>query len=358
MAGISLHSVTKRFDGTTAVDELDLYVRDGEFMVILGPSGCGKTTTLRMMAGLETPDGGEVRMGGRRVNEVPPRERDIAFVFQHYALYPHFTVERNLAFPLRAQGGSKAEAHARVRKIAGTLGISELLPRRPSSLSGADLQRVALGRAMIREPQAFLMDEPLSGLDAALREHMRVELRKLQRTLGTTTVYVTHDQAEAMAMADTIAVMNAGRLQQAGPPSDLYHRPANLFVANFIGTPSMNFVGGDQLPAELLRRLAVPPQMRPEGLILGVRPEDGELLHEERPATLDGTVYAVERLGYENLVDVTYRSHVLRVRTGSSVAPEAGTRVWVDVCSRRQPCLFERESGRCLSHVGASGEGG
>jgi multiple sugar transport system ATP-binding protein len=356
VAEISLHNVTKRFGETLAVAGLDLRVRDGEFMVILGPSGCGKTTTLRTMAGLETPDGGEVRMDGRRVNEVPTGERDIAFVFQHYALYPHLTIYRNLAFPLRAQKVRRADADARVREIARTLGIGELLQRRPASLSGADLQRVALGRAMIRAPRAFLMDEPLSNLDAALREHMRVELRKLQTTLGTTTVYVTHDQAEAMAMADTIAVMSEGKLQQAGTPSELYHQPANLFVANFIGTPSMNFLDGGELPPELLRRLGAPGGRKPEDLVVGVRPEDIELVPAQRDRTLGGEVYAVERLGYENLVDVQYRSRVLRVRTRGDVAPEAGTPVWVDICSRRSPCVFDRTSGDALSAAAPEGE--
>jgi len=356
VAEISLHNVTKRFGETLAVDGLDLRVRDGEFMVILGPSGCGKTTMLRMMAGLETSDDGDIRMDGRRVNGVPTSERDVAFVFQHYALYPHLTVQRNLAFPLRAQRVRRAEADARVREIARTLGIGELLERRPASLSGADLQRVALGRAMVREPRAFLMDEPLSNLDAALREHMRVELRKLQTTLGTTTVYVTHDQAEAMAMADTIAVMNKGTLQQAGPPFELYHQPANLFVANFIGTPSMNFLDGGELPSELLRRLGAPAGARPQDLVVGVRPEDVELVPVQRDRTLGGEVYAVERLGYENLVDVRYGPHVLRVRTRGAVTPKERTPVWLDICSRRNPCVFDRTSGEALSAPAPEGE--
>ena len=348
MAEISLHSVSKRFGKATAVDGLDLRVSDGEFMVLLGPSGCGKTTTLRMMAGLETPDEGEVRMDDRRVNAVPTRERDIAFVFQHYALYPHFTVYRNLAFPLRAQGCDKEETDERVRETARTLGISDMLDRHPSSLSGADLQRVALGRAIIRRPQAFLMDEPLSNLDAALREHMRVELRKLQTALRTTTVYVTHDQAEAMAMADTIAVMHKGRLQQAGPPDELYHQPANLFVANFIGTPSMNFLDGGEAPPELLRRIGAPESIPPADLVIGVRLEDVALVPPGSPAALAGRVYAVERLGHENIVDVSCRSRVLRVRTAAAVSPAVGSEVWADICSRRRACLFDRRTGRAL----------
>jgi multiple sugar transport system ATP-binding protein len=349
MADISLHSVTKLFGETVAVDSLDLRVRDGEFLVMLGPSGCGKTTTLRMMAGLETPTSGEIRMDGRRVNETPTRDRDIAFVFQHYALYPHFTVRRNLAFPLHAQGIEAGEADRRVQETARLLGIEDLLERRPFALSGADLQRVALGRAIIRKPRAFLMDEPLSNLDAALREHMRVELRRLQTTLGTTTVYVTHDQAEAMAMADTIAVMHKGKLQQVGPPSQLYHEPANLFVANFIGTPSMNFLDGSTLPPKLLELAGAPCSLKNEDIVVGVRPEDVELLPAERPDTLGGIVYAVERLGHENIVDVEYRSQILRVRTAANVTPSVGTRVWADVLSTRRPRLFDRTTGEALA---------
>ena len=349
MAEITLHSVTKRFGRTAAVDGLDLRVRDGEFMVILGPSGCGKTTTLRMMAGLEQADEGEIRMDGRRVNDVAPRDRDIAFVFQHYALYPHLTVHRNLAFPLRAQRVGKKRTDARVHKIAQTLGITDLLNKSPSSLSGADLQRVALGRAMIRAPRAFLMDEPLSNLDAALREHMRVELRSLQTSLGTTTVYVTHDQVEAMAMADTIAVMNEGKLQQAGPPSQLYHEPANLFVANFIGTPSMNFLDGSEVPPGLFKGVGAVDGCDVKDLILGARPEDIGLLFKGSAAALPGEVYAVERLGHENIVDVKYRSHLLRVRTAPDISPDPGTPVWTDICAGREPRLFDRRSEQALA---------
>ena len=353
MAELSLHNVTKRFGSVAAVDGLDLRVRDGEFMVILGPSGCGKTTTLRMMAGLESPDAGEVRMDGEPVNELLPRDRDIAFVFQHYALYPHLTVRRNLSFPLKAQGVPPAETERRVAEVARMLGISGLLDRRPKALSGADLQRVALGRAVIRRPRAFLMDEPLSSLDAALREHMRLELRRLQVTLGATTVYVTHDQVEAMAMADSIAVMKDGTLQQVGSPSELYHEPANLFVANFIGTPSMNLLDGAELPAGLLPRIGVPEGTDPAELVVGIRPEEVRLVFEECDGTLSGSVYAVERLGHENIVDVEAGSHVLRVRTHSDIVPPADTPVWLDVCAVRRPRLFDRRTELALQPANA-----
>ncbi len=347
MAEITLTNVTKRFGAALAVDRLDLQVRDGEFMVILGPSGCGKTTTLRMMSGLETPDEGDVRMDGERVNELPPRERDIAFVFQHYALYPHLTVRRNVGFPLEAQGVAPGEIERRVGEVARMLGITAILGRRPKGLSGADLQRVALGRAVVRQPRAFLMDEPLSNLDAALREHMRVELRRLQTTLGTTAVYVTHDQVEAMAMADRIAVMRDGRLQQVGAPSDLYHRPANLFVAGFIGTPSMNLLEGAELPSGLVRRMAAPADAA--GLVVGIRPEDVRIATAPGPDLLAGSIYAVERLGHENIIDVKCGAHVVRVRTAADVAPAVDTSVHLDLCAVRKPCLFDRRTEAAIA---------
>src|SRR3954451_23640150 len=243
MAEIVLDRVTKSYpNGATAVNDLSLTIADGEFIILVGPSGCGKTTTLNMIAGLETISSGELRIGGERVNEKEPKDRDIAMVFQSYALYPHMTVRQNIAFPLTLAKMKKAEIAAKVSETAKILDLSELLDRKPSQLSGGQRQRVARGRAIVRQPRAFLMDEPLSNLDAKLRVQMRGEIARLQRRLGTTTVYVTHDQTEAMTLGDRVAVMRGGHLQQVGPPKELYTNPVNLFVAGFIGSPAMNFV--------------------------------------------------------------------------------------------------------------------
>jgi len=254
VASVSFHSVDKTFgDGTRAVDDLTLEIADGEFMVLVGPSGCGKTTALRMVAGLEDVSGGEIRIGDRPVHDLPPRRRDVAMVFQSYALYPHMDVFQNMAFGLRSRGVPKRAAASRVRDAASVLDLGGLLRRRPGQLSGGQRQRVAMGRAIVREPRAFLMDEPLSNLDAKLRVQMRAEISRLQRELGATTIYVTHDQVEAMTMGDRVAVLRRGKLQQCAPPQELYDRPANLFVASFIGSPAMNFVeaevrhGGERL---------------------------------------------------------------------------------------------------------------
>jgi multiple sugar transport system ATP-binding protein len=293
MAAIEFRDVTKVYPGgTKAVDSLDLEVGDGEFMVLVGPSGCGKTTALRMVAGLEEVSDGTIRIGERVVNEVSPRDRDIAMVFQSYALYPHMTVRENLAFGLRLRKLAKPDVEQRVRAAASTLELADFLDRKPRALSGGQRQRVAMGRAIVREPQAFLMDEPLSNLDAKLRVQMRAEIHKLQRALGVTTVYVTHDQVEAMTMGDRVAVMSGGQLQQVDAPERLYERPANQFVAGFIGSPSMNMVearlsratgpivrfGNHELPVVPALLAERPGLARYEGreVILGIRPEDME----------------------------------------------------------------------------------
>ena len=243
MAAITFDSVAKVYpDGTEAVSELDLEIRDGEFMVLVGPSGCGKSTGLKMVAGLEGVSRGEITIGDQVVNDLPPKDRDVAMVFQDYALYPHMTVFENMAFALKIRGLSKREIEARVHEAARILGIRELLGRRPKALSGGQRQRVAMGRAIVREPQAFLMDEPLSNLDAKLRVQMRAEIRRIQTELGVTTIFVTHDQTEAMTMGDRVAVMRRGVLQQVDGPQVLYDRPTNLFVGGFIGSPAMNMV--------------------------------------------------------------------------------------------------------------------
>ena len=281
MSTIEFDEVTKQFDdGTIAVDRLSLEVRDGEFLILVGPSGCGKTTALRMVAGLEEVTSGEVRIGDNVVNDLPPVERDIAMVFQNYALYPHMSVEENIAFPLRQKGVKKNEAKERVAEAARLLSIEDLLQRKPRALSGGQRQRVAIGRALVRRPRAFLMDEPLSNLDAKLRVQMRAELISLHKKLGITTIYVTHDQTEAMTLGDRVVVMDKGVVQQVATPDTLYRRPANTFVAGFIGSPAMNFLRGRVEGDDVVvgsYRVAVPgARLRdaPRDLIVGVRPED------------------------------------------------------------------------------------
>ena len=290
MASIVFDHITKKFDETTAVDDLNIEVADGEFLVLVGPSGCGKTTALRMLAGLEDISSGRILIGDRVVNNVAPGARNVAMVFQSYALYPHMTVYDNLAFGLRNYKVPKQEIDRRVQTAAKTLELDTMLKRKPKQLSGGQRQRVALGRAIVREPEAFLMDEPLSNLDAALRLQTRAEILKLQQRLGTTTIYVTHDQVEAMTMGDRIAVMRLGVLQQIGTPEDLYKNPANTFVATFIGSPAMNL-----LPASTLGIGA-------DGKLAGFRPEHVELGNGSAAAAhYDATIEVVEYLGDEQL---------------------------------------------------------
>jgi len=316
MAEITFAAVTKRFtEGTVAVDDLSLEIRDGEFMILVGPSGCGKTTALRMVAGLEHPTAGEILIGGKVVNDLDPVDRDIAMVFQNYALYPNMTVQDNIGFPLRMQRLPKSERRQRIESAAELLGIGELLERKPGALSGGQRQRVAMGRAIVRHPTAFLMDEPLSNLDAKLRVQMRAELVKLHQRLGVTTLYVTHDQTEAMTLGERVAVLNHGVIQQVDTPGELYNRPANTFVATFIGSPAMNF-----LRARLSRgavefaayRFELPAQTRPalrdrEGeVLLGLRPEhfsDPRVAGPDRADNpLPVTVELTEQLGSETLL--------------------------------------------------------
>jgi multiple sugar transport system ATP-binding protein len=244
MASITIRKLAKHFGATPVLRGIDIAIRDGEFVALVGPSGCGKSTLLRLIAGLETADGGDILLGDRRINDTAPRERDVAMVFQNYALYPHMTVAQNLGFGLQIQGVARDEIARRVQQAAETLGLGELLARHPRQLSGGQRQRVAMGRAIVRKPQAFLFDEPLSNLDAKLRVQMRTEIKALHQRLGTTTVYVTHDQVEAMTMADRIVVLKEGRIEQVGEPLALYDRPRNAFVAGFIGSPAMNFIPG------------------------------------------------------------------------------------------------------------------
>jgi len=323
MADIVLDRVTKSYpDGTTAVKDLSLVIADGEFIILVGPSGCGKSTTLNMIAGLEEITSGELRIGGHRVNDKAPKDRDIAMVFQSYALYPHMTVRQNIAFPLTLAKMKKAEISQKVEETAKILDLTELLDRRPASLSGGQRQRVAMGRAIVRNPRAFLMDEPLSNLDAKLRVQMRGEIARLQRRLRTTTVYVTHDQTEAMTLGDRVVVMRAGVAQQIGTPQELYDRPVNLFVAGFIGSPAMNF-----FPAQLtdvgvglpFGQITLTQQVHdvltahptPTNAIVGIRPEhleDANLIdtyQRLRALVFEVSVELVESLGAEKIVHFT-----------------------------------------------------
>ncbi|WAC92879.1 ABC transporter ATP-binding protein [Mycobacterium sp. Aquia_213] len=323
MAEIVLEHVNKSYpNGHTAVQDLNLTIADGEFLILVGPSGCGKTTTLNMIAGLEDISSGELRIGGERVNEKAPKDRDIAMVFQSYALYPHMTVRQNIAFPLTLAKMKKTDIAQKVEETAKILDLSELLDRKPSQLSGGQRQRVAMGRAIVRHPKAFLMDEPLSNLDAKLRVQMRGEIARLQRRLGATTVYVTHDQTEAMTLGDRVVVMHGGVAQQIGTPGELYERPANLFVAGFIGSPPMNFFPGTLTSSGLtlpFGDVLLTPDVqdviaghpKPENVIVGVRPEhllDAALIDGYQritAATFEVKVDLVESLGADKYVYFT-----------------------------------------------------
>jgi len=351
---VTFEEVSKRYGSVTAVDRLNLKIEAGEFVVLLGPSGCGKTTSLRMVAGLEEITDGRILIGDSCVNGIPPRYRDVAMVFQSYALYPHMTVEENIAYPLRVRKLARPEIAARVEKVAELLGIGELKNRRPRELSGGQRQRVALARAIVREPRAYLMDEPLSNLDAKLRVQMRGELKRLQYELGTTTLYVTHDQAEAMTLAHRVAVMEGGRLQQFDTPMQIYERPANQFVAGFIGSPSMNFFEGsiDQAGRRFVNRdfiVRLDPQTlsgleQTERLTLGVRPEDVRLSTEEREGGLPATVYVTELMGNETFVFLKLGEEKIVARTSPDVRLEIEARVWVRFDERKLH-FFDAASG-------------
>jgi len=398
MAEIVMDEVTKRFaDGTEAVKQMSLDVADGEFIILVGPSGCGKSTALRMIAGLEDITDGQVRIGDEVVNEKAPKDRDIAMVFQNYALYPHLTVRDNMAFPLRLAKMPKEEIDRKVEEAARTLDLTQHLDRRPANLSGGQRQRVAMGRAIVRDPKAFLMDEPLSNLDAKLRVQMRTEVSRIQSRLGTTTVYVTHDQTEAMTLGDRVAVMRSGLLQQVGAPGELYANPVNLFVAGFIGSPSMNFMPGE-LSGDTVKTplgdLRLPDSVRgavgsTDGgrhVIVGIRPEsfeDAELVGgdaRDRGMTFRAKIDLVEQLGAEQYAYFQLEHEgvqsdelrelaedagsdevpssgegqiVARLESASGISRGADAELWLDLSKLH---FFDPSGGKNLARSGTSAE--
>jgi multiple sugar transport system ATP-binding protein len=398
MAEIVMEEVTKRFaDGTEAVKQMSLDVADGEFIILVGPSGCGKSTALRMIAGLEDITDGQVRIGDDVVNDKAPKDRDIAMVFQNYALYPHLTVRDNMAFPLRLAKVPKEEIDRKVEEAARTLDLTQHLDRRPANLSGGQRQRVAMGRAIVRDPKAFLMDEPLSNLDAKLRVQMRTEVSRIQSRLGTTTVYVTHDQTEAMTLGDRVAVMRSGLLQQVGQPGELYADPVNLFVAGFIGSPAMNFMPGE-LSGDTVKTplgdLRLPDSVRSavggldggRHVIVGIRPEsfeDAALVRgdtRERGMTFTAKIDLVEQLGAEQYAYFQLEHEgvqsdelrelaedagsaevpssgegqiVARLESASGVSRGADAELWLDLS---QLHFFDPSGGKNLARSGTSAE--
>jgi multiple sugar transport system ATP-binding protein len=342
MAQVALRNIVKTFDKTPAVQGINLDIADREFIVLVGPSGCGKSTTLRMIAGLEEATSGEIYIGDQLVNDVPPKDRDIAMVFQNYALYPHMTVYENMSFGLRLKKFPKQEIKERVEAAAHILDITGLLDRRPKALSGGQRQRVAMGRAIVRNPKVFLFDEPLSNLDAKLRVQMRTEIKKVHQKVTTTTIYVTHDQVEAMTLADRVVVMNAGRIEQIGPPNEVYHNPRTRFVAGFIGSPAMNFVpghvvnGGTNLSIRLSDKLTLPlPASRTaryksyvdKDVIFGIRPEDIIETRTELPpgsAPFDVELDVVEPMGMETMVYFVVEGVEVCGRVNPAAAKNAG----------------------------------
>lgn len=358
MAEVVFENVTRIYPGndTPSVDNLNLDIKDGEFLVLVGPSGCGKSTTLRMLAGLEEVNKGRILIGGKDVTNMQPKDRDIAMVFQNYALYPHMTVADNMGFALKIAGVPKAEIRERVEKAAAILDLTEYLDRKPKALSGGQRQRVAMGRAIVRQPKVFLMDEPLSNLDAKLRVQTRTQIAALQRQLGVTTLYVTHDQTEALTMGDRIAVIKLGILQQVGAPTELYDRPENVFVAGFIGSPSMNIsthkvedgkavIGDDKitLPTEVVEKLTPEDEGK---IIIGFRPEDASLASDTEPDAFKLNVLNVEDLGsdgyiYGNIVDsnsdgsastvMSDQNNMTTVRVNPRALPQVGSTVRIHI---------------------------
>lgn len=361
MAKIELQNVQKFFGTHQVIKDMNLTIEDGEFVVMLGQSGCGKTTTLRAIAGLETVTSGKIFIDGEEVQDKKASNRDIAFVFQSFSLYPHMSVYENIAFPLRAVGMSNADREKAVKEVADVLRISPLLNRKPSALSGGDMQRVAIGRALVRHPKALLMDEPIGALDAKLREQMRAEIKRLHISRGSTSVYVTHDQIEAMSLADRIVVMHDGILQQLGTPEEVYLRPQNLFVAQFVGSPVMNITdisisGAGGKPKILLASDSegfpiaaglVSHLDRGASLSLGIRPEGVHLTHKKAAGSLKAEVTNIEPLGSHDIVDARIGGTVLRSRTPTGYVSDEGQTVWVGL-DTEQVHFFDNEAGLAL----------
>ena len=371
MAHIKLENVVKRFGDVVAVKDFNLEVEDKEFVVFLGPSGCGKTTTLRLIAGLESPEEGDIFIDEQRVNDLSPADRDIAFVFQFYALYPHLNVYDNIAFPLKAVKVSKTEIDTQVKRVADILQISDMLNRKPSVLSGGEMQRVALGRAMVRQPKVYLLDEPMANLDAKIRVDTRAEIKRLQHEIGATTIFVTHDQVEAMSLADRIAVIHQGLLQQIGTPHEIYNKPQSLFVAGFMGMPTMNLLDAElrlkegepvlhlshtdvHLRLSPKRQTSMTSGAQENGLVFGIRPEHITAVSQPSEHHISAHVHLIEPLGAVNILDIRLGTHsetqapiLLRVRTHPTFQVAIGDTVWLgfDEAERH---LFDRETEQAL----------
>jgi len=352
LANLALRSLTKSYGSTEVLHGISLDVADGEFVVFVGPSGCGKSTTLRLIAGLEETSSGIIEIGGREVNNLEPKERDIAMVFQNYAIYPHMSVKKNIAFGLRSSKMPKLDKEKRIQEVAGILDMTDLLERKPSQLSGGQRQRVAIGRAMVRDPAVFLFDEPLSNLDAQLRTQMRLEIKRLHQRVGNTIIFVTHDQVEAMTMADRIVIMKDGHIQQVGTPSEVYHHPANTFVARFIGAPSMNLLsgrvdddgvvlaGGQRLEMSLAKRPVV------SNVLIGVRPDD---LHpDDINPIISGEVTVLEPLGPETLIYVDTPSGEVIAKADGRSPPRVGETVYLGAGVEHLH-MFDAKSGVALT---------
>lgn len=363
MAQITISGLQKRYDNVEVLRHINLTINDGEFVVLVGPSGCGKSTLLRTIAGLELATAGNIHIGTRLMNQVAPKDRDISMVFQSYALYPHMTVARNMGFSLEVQKRPKAEIDAAVNKVAEILGLTALLHRRPKELSGGQRQRVAMGRAIVREPQVFLFDEPLSNLDAQLRGQMRIEIKSLHQRMRNTIVYVTHDQVEAMTLADRIVVLNHGMIQQVGTPLELYDTPANKFVASFIGSPSMNFINGtlelgDRGPqVRIGSKLTLPVDPTITGLqsgqqvIYGVRPEAIVLSTQETPGAVPLDITLIEPTGLSEIIHGTFGEERLSIYSMVRSGATPGDRVWVNIDTGRMQ-LFDADNQKRLAKTG------
>ena len=371
MAHIKLQNIVKRFGDVIAVKDFNLEIEDKEFVVFLGPSGCGKTTTLRLIAGLEHPEEGDILIDGQRVNDLSPADRDIAFVFQFYALYPHLSVYDNIAFPLKAVKVEKSEMDGRVKQVAEILQLTDILNRRPSVLSGGEMQRVALGRAMVRQPKVYLLDEPMANLDAKLRIDTRAEIKRLQHEIGATTIFVTHDQVEAMSLADRIAVIHLGELQQIGTPYEIYNKPKSLFVAGFMGMPTMNLLDVKLTAHEGTTTLQVKhtdvglelspqqqsylnPQHQNNDCVLGIRPEHIKVSKEPIGRKIAAELHLIEPLGSVNILDLrlgirqgTNEPILLRVRTHPTFLVEVGETIWLDF-DEKQMHLFDSKTEQAI----------